>query len=87
MTRRTIVLCFIGTLSSIGTLSAHRGRSARRRLGLDGAGFDVRAASARVPAFMKLRSSWERCIARYAAAASATPAHPFARTALQRQPS
>jgi len=34
---------------------------------------------------MKLRASWERCIARYAAAASAAPAHPLARTALLRQ--
>ncbi len=86
MTRRTIVLCFIGTLSSIGTLSAHR-----EAIGATSASVLMERASTcerrllASPSLMKLRSSWERCIARYAAAASAAPAHPLARTALQRQ--
>lgn len=86
MTRRTIVLCFIGTLSSIGTLSAHR-----EAIGATSASVLMERASTceqrllASPALMKLRSSWERCIARYAAAASAAPANPLARTALQRQ--
>jgi len=86
MTRRTIVLCFIGTLSSIGTLSAHReaiGATSASVL-MEGASTCERHLLAS-PSLMKLRSSWERCIARYAAAASAAPAHPLARTALQRQ--
>ena len=86
MTRRTIVLCFIGTLSSIGTLSAHR-----EAIGATSASVLMERASTcerrllASPSLMKLRSSWERCIARYAAAASAAPAHPLAHTALQRQ--
>ena len=86
MMRRTIVLCFIGTLSSIGTLSAHR-----EAIGATSASVLMERASTcerrllASPSLMKLRSSWERCIARYAAAASAAPAHPLAHTALQRQ--
>ena len=86
MTRRTIVLCFIGTLSSIGMLSAHH-----EAIGATSASVLMERASTcerrllASPSLMKLRSSWERCIARYAAAAAATPAHSLARTALQRQ--
>lgn len=86
MTRRTIVLCFIGVLASIGAMSAHREAIAATSASvlMERASTCERRLLAS-PSLMKLRSSWERCIARYAAAASAAPAHPLARTALQRQ--
>jgi N-acetylmuramoyl-L-alanine amidase len=86
MTRRTIVLCFIGTIAAIGALSTHR-----EAIGATSASVLMERASTcerrllASPSLMKLRSSWERCIARYAATASAAPAHPLARTALQHQ--
>ena len=86
MTRRTIVLCFIGTLSSIGALSAHH-----EAIGATSVSVLMERASTcerrllASPSLMKLRSSWERCIAQYAAVVSAAPARSLANTALQRQ--
>ena len=86
MTPRTIVLCFIGTLSSVGTLFTHAEAS-----GATSASALMERASTcerrllASPDLMRLRSSWERCIARYADVVSAAPARPLANTALQRQ--
>lgn len=86
MTPRTIVLCFIGTLSSVGTLFAHAEASSATSVSalMERASTCERRLLAS-PDLMRLRSSWERCIARYAAVVSAAPARSLANTALQRQ--
>ncbi len=86
MTPRSLVLCGLASLLWLGI-----GYPDREAIGATSATFLMERASTCERQLLasvtrqRLRSSWQRCIQRYASIVSAYPDHPLAKIALQRQ--